>query len=89
MNRKEAITVIKEIFEECHLIEGKSLKLLPPKENNTLSNTFQVHVQNLHTNDNQILQLCIESIEKEHRLAVKDEDGWLIIYKPYPIISEP
>jgi len=80
MNREQAVTVIKEIFEQCHQIEGKSLKLLPPKGNDALSNTFQIHIE---TNDNNFLILFVENIAKEHNLDVMCKDGYCIVYKPY------
>jgi hypothetical protein len=85
MNRDQAVTVIKEIFEKCQMIGGKSLKLLPPKGNDTLSNTFQIYIE---TGDNNFLTLCVENIAKEHDLEVMCKDGYCIIYKPYPNINE-
>jgi hypothetical protein len=81
MNREQAVNVIKEIFEQCRFIEGKSLKLMPPKENNNLSNTFQVCVQVM--NDS-LLVSCIESVAEKHNLKVKCKDSYCIVYKPYP-----
>lgn len=81
MNRKQAVTVIKDIFDTCYSMEGKSLKLLPPKADNTLSKTCQIHIQ---ANDDPFLKSCVERIASEYNLAVKQEDGFLIIYKPYP-----
>ena len=84
MNREQAVTVIKEIFEHCRLIEGKSLKLLPPKGNDALSDTYQIHI---HADSDQILTSCVETVAQEHKLAVKKTDGFLIVYKPYPNMS--
>ena len=81
MDREQAVGVLKQIFEQCRFIEGKSIKLLPPKEGNGLSNTFQIHIQ-IQTNE--ILPSCVTAIVKQHDLAVKQKDSLLIIYKPYP-----
>jgi hypothetical protein len=86
MNRNQAVTVIKEIFDKCHLIEGKAIKLMPPKENNALSDTYRIHIQ---TGDNESLISCVQGAVKRHNLAIKQTKGSLIVYKPYPNMSEP
>ncbi len=83
MDREEAVTVIKEIFERCRFIEGRSLKLLPPKENNALSDTFQVHID---AREDGLLISCITNVAKKHKLDVRCEKGYCIVYKPYPRI---
>jgi hypothetical protein len=85
LDRIQAVTVIKEIFEKCHLIEGKAIKLMPPKENNALADTYRIHIQ---TTDDSLIS-CITGTAKQHNLAVKQTKGSLIVYKPYPNISEP
>ncbi len=86
MDRQQAVNVIKEIFEECQLIEGKSIKLLPPEANPTLSNTFQIHID---TNSNPSLEACIKDIAKRHNLAVATKSNYAVIYKPYPNEKTP
>ena len=77
------MSVIKEISEQCPYLEGKSIKLLPPKDNDALSNTFQVHIQ-VSDDPSPILVSCIETIAEKHNLATKRIDDYLIVYKPYP-----
>jgi hypothetical protein len=87
MNREQAINIIKQIFDKCKDVEGKSIKLMPPQENSALSNTFQIHIQTSNmTND--IIQTCVEDIAEKNNLSVKVKNGWLIMYKPYPNTSE-
>ena len=86
MDREQAVYVLKQIFDECTWVEGKSVKLIPPKNVDSLSNTFQIHIQ---TNDEAILPNCIMTITKENGLMVKERDGFIIIYKPYPNLSYP
>jgi hypothetical protein len=83
MNRKQAVNVIKEISEQCQLLEGKSIKLLPPKDNDALSNTFQVHIQ-VSDDPDPILVSCIENIAEKYNLSTKQVEGYLILHKPYP-----
>ncbi len=86
MNREQAVTVIKELFDKCQLMEGKSIKLLPPKENDALSDTFQIHIQTLN---NEMVIMCGNEIARRHHLAVIQKSGLMIIYKPYPNLTEP
>jgi len=83
MDREQAVKVIKEIFEQCRYLEGRSIELLPPKDNDSLSNTFQVHIQ-VSGDTEPFLVACIENIAERHNLATKQVDGYLIVYKPYP-----
>jgi len=86
MDRVQAVQVLKRVFEECQWVEGKSVKLIPPKNIDSLSNTFQIHIQ---TNDEGIIPSCIITITKENGLTVKERDGFIIIYKSYPNLSYP
>jgi len=81
LNREQAVNVIKQIFDQCSYMEGRSLKLMAPKENNALSHTYQIHIQ---TRDNKTLKSCIETVAKKNGLEVKQTDDLVIIYKPYP-----
>ncbi|MGD6851677.1 MAG: hypothetical protein ACQCN6_06420 [Candidatus Bathyarchaeia archaeon] len=82
MNREQAVNVIKQIFDRCQQTEGKSIKLMPPKGDTALAHTFQIHVQ--MTLGSEVLQTCVRVIAKENNLAVRIQDDWLIVYKPYP-----
>jgi hypothetical protein len=82
MNRQQAVNVIKQIFDRCRHIEGKSLKLMTPEENSSLSHTFQIHIETLHKTD-EVLQSGIMDVVEKNQLAVKVKNGWLIIYKSY------
>jgi len=86
MDRVQAVQVLKRIFEECKWVEGKSVKLIPPKNIDSLSNTFQIHIQ---TNDEDIIPSRLMTITKKNGLTVKERDGFIIIYKPYPNLSYP
>jgi hypothetical protein len=86
MNREQAVLVIKQIFEHCRYMEGKSLELIPPKGNDALSDTFQIHIQ---TFDNETLVSCIQNVATEHNVAVKVRKGSCTVYKPYPNMCDP
>ena len=84
MNRTQAVSVIKEIAEQCPYLEGKSIKLLTPKGNDALPNTFQVHIQ---ASDDPFLVSCIEIVAEKHNLATKQIDGYLVMYNLYPKLA--
>lgn len=86
MNRDQAVSVIKQIFERCCRIEGKSIKLMPPKLNNALSNTCQIYIE---TRNDQLLEACLADIAKKHSLAIKRKGDLTVIYKPYPNFPDP
>ena len=86
MNREQAVAVIKEIFERCPSLEGKSIKLMPPKANNLLSNTFQVYIG--YGDGSGPLFACVNDIAKRTGLEVKMKDSYCIIYKPYPNVKQ-
>lgn len=81
MNREQAASILKRIFEESSWVEGKSVKLIPPKNNNALSNTFQIHIV---TNGDKMIPTFIRTIAKENGLIVEQKEGFIIVYKPYP-----
>ena len=85
MDREQAVSVLKQLFEQSDWIQRKSLKLMPPKANNALSNTFQIHIK---TNGDDIVPRCIRTIASQNGLTVKQKDGFIIIYKPYPNLGE-
>jgi len=80
MDRAQAVNIIKEILETCRVIEGRSITLLPPKDNDKLSNTFQIHIR---TTD-EPLKECIKEIAAKHGLATQQEENYFVVYKPYP-----
>ncbi len=85
MDRKQAVTVIKQLFEQCNFIEGKSIKLMSPKANNNLSNTFQIHIQ---IGNGSLANSCVKTIADKHKLSVAQKNGSLVLYKPYPKLND-
>ncbi len=85
VNREQAVTIIKQIIDNCHAIEGKSIMLMPPKGNDALSHTYQIHIRTCSSGE--VIEPCVRTIAKEHNLAVKVQNDLLIIYKPYPNMS--
>jgi hypothetical protein len=81
LNRREAISLIQEINEECESIRGTSIMLKLPQETDILSKGYQVHLIMKATR--QKLQ-CLEAVAGQYGCAVKsDPKKWLItIYRP-------
>jgi len=81
MDGKQAVGIIKEISEQRPYLEEKSIKLLPPKDDDLLSNTFQVHTQTW--DDFDPILVSLEAITEKHNLAAKQVDGYQIVNKTY------
>ncbi len=79
MQREEAVVAIKEIFDRCPHIEGKSLKLMAPDAVSVLSKGCQIHIE---TMKNETLGNCLATLSYRLNLAVHNEGNFLIIYKP-------
>lgn len=81
MNRKQAVSLIKEINEECESIRGTSIMLKLPEESDVLSKGYQVH---LIMKTDLAKMRCLEVVAGQYGYVVKcNPDRWLvIIYKP-------
>ena len=79
MERDQAVKVVKEIFELCRVIEGKSIKLMPSTAKAVSSKGCQIHI---HTKGDELLENCIKTVADNHGLAAIKEGDIVIIYKP-------
>jgi hypothetical protein len=61
------------------------IEALTTTEDNSLSNTFQIHIELTENTDIP----GYTKVAKKHNLALKEKDGWLIVYKPYPSVKCP
>jgi hypothetical protein len=77
MDRNRSIKVIKRVFEGCSHLEGKSLKLISPK-NSPLSKGYQIHING----DDDIFCNHIFDIVDKEGLVVIRQGKLLIIYDP-------
>ena len=83
LNRKEAVLVLKEMFEECTLFDGQYLALMPPNSAGLLSHGYQVHLKipiNKETQD------CMQRVAKKYNCALstinKNGEDVAVIYRP-------
>jgi hypothetical protein len=81
LNRKEAVQVLKEMFEECTLFDGTYIALMPPNSANLLSHGYQVHIK--VPIDNRTQQ-CMQKIAEKNKctLIIKNKEDVAIIYRP-------
>jgi hypothetical protein len=81
LNRNEAVSVLKEIFEKCTLFDGTYIALMPPNSASLLSKGYQVH---LRVPIDERTQNCMEEIAKKHdcHIVIKDKEDIAIIYRP-------
>ena len=79
MNRNEAITFLKEVFDKCTLLDGQFLCLMPPNSASLLSKGYQIQMKNpLHSDD----LVCMNEILRRFGLVLKIEKDLTIIYRP-------
>ncbi len=83
LNRKEAVLVLREIFEECTLFDGQYLSLMPPNAAGLLSEGYQVHIKvpiDKETQD------CMQQVAKKYNCALslinRHGEDVAIIYRP-------
>jgi hypothetical protein len=81
LNRQEAITLIREINEECKSIRGTSIMLKTPKETDIHSKGYQVHL--IMPPDPVKLQ-CLQIVAAQYGYTVKvlPERGLVIVFNP-------
>jgi hypothetical protein len=79
MLRNEATEILKEVLMSCRVLEGKSLKLMPPDADSVLSKGCQIHIEKV---SDFITQSCLNRIARKHKLAVHDDGAYIVIYKP-------
>ncbi|MFA7398166.1 MAG: hypothetical protein GX799_01000 [Crenarchaeota archaeon] len=81
MERKDAVSLVKEINKECESIRGTSIMLKLPEETDVLSKGYQVHL--IMTVDLAKMR-CLEVVAGQYGYVVKciPDRGIVIIYKP-------
>ena len=76
VDRNEAIAVLKEITAKCSYVS--LIDLIPPKSKDVLSRGYRINIKTLlNDQDRKEIQKIIDS----HRLAIKEKDENIIVYK--------
>jgi biotin-(acetyl-CoA carboxylase) ligase len=79
MKRAEAVTFLKEITSTCRSMSPDSVSLFHPKIGSRDSIAYQVHIKVALDSET---KLQIRNIAEKYSLAIKEEEGKVIIYKP-------
>jgi hypothetical protein len=83
LDRKEAVLVLREIFEKCTLFDGTYLALMPPNSASLLSEGYQVH---LKIPIDKETQACMQQIAEKYNCTLytinKSGEDVAIIYRP-------
>ncbi len=79
MNRDEAVAIYKEIVNVCESMKLNAFNLMLSEKNDSTAKGYQIRIT--MSPDTEIKQQ-ITNIAKKHDLAVKEEKGEVIIYKP-------
>jgi hypothetical protein len=83
LNRKEAVLVLREIFEKCTLFDGTYLALMPPNSACLLSHGYQVH---LKVPIDKQTQECMKQVAEKYNCAVstinRNGEEVVVIFRP-------
>jgi hypothetical protein len=77
LEREKAVEIIKQIVEICPCLHGKSVTLMI-KPSNGLSEGIQIQID---SQNNQILEDCVQKIAQTNNLQTTKLDDILIVYK--------
>ncbi|MCW3995532.1 MAG: hypothetical protein NWE98_05225 [Candidatus Bathyarchaeota archaeon] len=78
MRRDEAITCLKEIKDTCRDLLADAVALVGSKPDD-LSKGYQVHIKTILDSET---KRQVEKIASKHSLALKEEQGKIVIYQP-------
>ena len=79
MKRHEAVAFLKEITNTCENMSPDSVILFHSKMDEQNSTGYQVHIKTVLDSET---KQQIRNIAEKHSLALKEEKGKLVIYKP-------
>ena len=79
MNRAEAVALYKEIMNLCEDMRASAVNLIESKPNNLKATGYQVRFKAVLSNES---AQQIRSIAEKLNLAVIEENGKVVIYKP-------
>jgi hypothetical protein len=77
MYRTEAVTYLKELLNICNGMSPEAVSFERFKNSDSISYRVQIK-GTIHESDKQM----VRDIAKKHSLAVKEEQGEVVVYKP-------
>ena len=79
MKRNEAVTFLKEITNTCESMSPDSVTLFRSKMDDQDSVGYQVHIKTVLDSET---KQQVRNIAEKHSLALREEEGKIVIYKP-------
>jgi hypothetical protein len=79
LNREEAIQIYKELMIECKGLNSVSIYLSPPRENDVISEGYQIYLPITIRNAD---KESVQRIANDHNLSIREINDKIIIYKP-------
>jgi hypothetical protein len=79
MKRNEAVTCLKEITITCTNMSPDSITLFNSKPDDLDSTGYQVHIKTVLDNET---KQRLQNIAEKHSLALREENGKVVIYQP-------
>ena len=77
MDRNEAVTCLKELLSLCDELSPSSVFFENPKDSDSVG--YRVHIKGtIHESDRQ----KVRDVAKKHNLAVQEDAGGVVIFKP-------
>jgi hypothetical protein len=80
LDRKEAVTVLREIYESCESIDETWVAIMSPDSDEVISKGYQLHIRTSKMQD--LDKKCVENILHKHGLKLKEITDTAIIYRP-------
>ncbi len=79
MNRHEAVTYLKEITNTCTNMSPNAVALFDSRPDDPDSTGYQVHIKTILDNET---KQRLQNIAEKHSLALREENGKVVIYQP-------
>jgi len=80
LDRKEAVMILREIYETCENLDETWVALMPPNADDIISDGYQLHIRTPKMQD--FDRKCVEDILHKHGLKLKEITDTAIIYRP-------
>ena len=77
MQRNEAVTYMKELLNVCNDMSPEAVSFDKPKNNNKAGYMVRIRGE-IHESGKQ----AVKDVAKRHRLAVREDESEVIVYKP-------
>ncbi len=80
MDIKQATDLLKEILDNCPILNNSTISLMSPDSSDIPSKGYQMHIKNPVPDEEALC--CLRNIAEKHNIALRQEEKLLLIYKP-------